>query len=169
MAENNEFTTRVKMGPDGIYRWKSPTKFEPDKEAYRMVLIVCVVVTVLCIGICAIISWDYVFTMAPIAVGSVGAAILLFLLVVKLNDRIMQKYELSDAYVKIGDKKVPYNEIDTIVVNPLYLELHAKGKSTRIYAPNEDFLFVKDYIVNHTLGHAAVTYDRYGTTSTGEE
>ena len=134
-----------------------------------MFLIVCVVVTVLCIGICAIISWDYVFTMAPIAVGSVGAAILLFLFVVKLNDRIMQKYEMSDAYVKIGDKRVSYSEIDEIIVNPLYLELHAKGKASKIYCPNEDFLFVKDYIINHTMGHAVITYDRYGTTSTGEE
>ena len=159
------------MGPDGIYRWRSPVQLDSDPEGFRLLLVVSLIVCVLSIGICAVISIDFMFSILPVILGSVAAAGLLLFLVGKLSNSITQSYEMSDQYVKLGDRKTPiyYNQLSEIVVHPLYLELRENKKSTKIYAEKEDFYFVKDYILNHSMGNAVVKYDGYGTKSTLEK
>lgn len=129
-----------------------------------MGIVVCAIVTVLSIGICAVISMDFMISVLPVILGSVAALILLIALCVKLNSSIVQKYDMSDQYVKLGNKEpIYYQQNSGIVVHPLYVELQAGARTTRIYCAKEDLFFVKDYIVNHST-NAAVTYDRYGTT-----
>lgn len=158
------------MGPDGIYRWNSPAQLDSDPEGFRLLIVVAAIVCVLSIGICAVISIDFMISILPVIIGSVVAAGLLLFLVVKIRDNITQSYEMSDEYIKLGDHKTPiyYDQISEIVVHPRYLELCQNANSARIYCEKADFYFVKDYIVNHTAGKAAVRYDGYGTTGTLE-
>lgn len=171
MQADSKYTNRVTLGADGIYRWKSLVQLDSDKSGYRLGLVVCVVVCVVSIGICAVISVDYMISILPVIIGSVAAAILFFWLVSKFANSMAQKYEMNEDHVKIGEQKDPvfFDEIKEIVVNPRYLELHEKERSAKVYVPKEDFFFVKDYIITHTLGHAVITYDRYGITGNLEE
>jgi len=166
MDKERKYTKRVKMEPDGTYIWKSRIRLDPDKEGHRLILIVCMVVCVLTIGFCAIISVDFMISILPVIIGSAAAAILLYILAGKLGESFVFRYEMNDSYIKIVDLKVPvtyhYDKISEIVVTPLHLELHENTNSSKIYVPQEDFLFVKDYIVNHTMGHAEIRYERYG-------
>jgi len=164
MGTKKKYTDRVTRDLDGTYRWKCPVQLESDPQGYRLGLIVCVVVCLLSILLCAFIGMDFMISVLPVIIGSVAAAILFFYLTSKAASLSSQKYEMNGQYIqKVIDAKktvsFDYHRIREIVVHPLYLELYDDTQSSRIYVPKEDFYFVKDYITGQTMGRAAIRYE----------
>lgn len=164
MEKKKRYTNRVTRDLDGIYRWKCPVQMESDPQGYRLALIICVVVTLLSILLCAFISMDFMISILPVILGTVAAAILFFYLVQKATTASAQKYEMTDHDItKIVDSKntvsFEFRQIRTIVVHTLYLELHDENRSSRIYVQKKDLFFLKDYLIGSTMGNAEVRYE----------
>lgn len=74
-----------------------------------------------------------------------------------------ERYELTDTYIKIGSGRSSafyrFRKIRTAAVTKKYIELQGKITRTRVYAPAEDFNFVRSYILDRLPGECDVRYE----------
>ena len=164
---NRADKNRVMMTGNGSYQWSCPVEREYARAQYRSVIIITIIVVSLVsaagLAFGAFLSITFMLTFLLPVFGAIIAVIIIILLIVGRNSRNkVQRYEMNDRYVGLMNVKNPvlyyYDRIQEIVVNQDYLELHGKIRTSRVYIPHEDFTFVRDYILQHTLGRAQVRY-----------
>ena len=74
-----------------------------------------------------------------------------------------ESYEMSDIYVKSGyGRSSVYFDFDkakAAVFTPKYIELQNGIKKLRVFVPEEDYDFVKRYIMNRLTGECEIRYE----------
>ena len=74
-----------------------------------------------------------------------------------------ESYEMSDIYVKVGYGRssvyFDYDKAKVAIFTPKYIELQNGIKKTRVFVPEEDYDFVKRYIMNHLTGECEIRYE----------
>ena len=162
-----DFTDRVTMGQDGRYRWKCPIDKEYERMQYRFTFKVMAVVSAAMVAFGAFLDMEFLLTVVLIeTVGLMAVIALVIFIVSRVSGQPVQRYRMTDEYVEIVNAKASvfhrFDRIKEIVVNPRYLELHGRIRVSRIYIPQEDYPFVKGYILNHTMGSAVVRHGSMG-------
>ena len=73
-----------------------------------------------------------------------------------------ESYEMSDVYVKSGyGKSSVYFDFDkarVAIFTPKYIELQRGIKKIRVYVPEEDYSFVKGFIMSRLTGECEIRY-----------
>ena len=73
-----------------------------------------------------------------------------------------ESYEMSDVYIKSGyGKSSVYFDFDkakVAIFTPKYIELQGRIKKIRVYVPEEDYSFVKGYIMSRLTGECEIRY-----------
>ena len=73
-----------------------------------------------------------------------------------------ESYEMSDIFVKSGyGKSSVYFDFDkakVAIFTPKYIELQGRIKKIRVYVPEEDYSFVKGYIMSRLTGDCEIRY-----------
>ena len=74
-----------------------------------------------------------------------------------------ESYEMSDIFVKSGyGKSSVYFDFDkakVAIFTPKYIELQGRIKKIRVYVPEEDYSFVKGYIMSRLTGDCEIRYE----------
>ena len=74
-----------------------------------------------------------------------------------------ESYEMSDVYIKSGyGKSSVYFDFDkakVAIFTPKYIELQGRIKKIRVYVPEEDYSFVKGYIMSRLTGECEIRYE----------
>ena len=163
MELKNTFTERVTLGQDGAYRWKCQADRSYEKRDYKRAILILLIIAALCLSGSAIINPQFMLVVIPVIVGFLVVAALLFFLMNRISGRTWQQYVMNGQSVQIINASVSvfrkFRDITEVVCFPEYLELHEKGGTAKICVPPEDYAFVKDYILFHTLGKATVRYE----------
>ena len=72
-----------------------------------------------------------------------------------------ESYEMSDIFVKSGyGKSSVYFDFDkakVAIFTPKYIELQGRIKKIRVYVPEEDYSFVKGYIMSRLTGDCEIS------------
>ena len=163
MELKNTFTERVTLGQDGAYRWKCQADRSYEKRDYKRAILILLIIAALCLSGSAIINPQFMLAVIPVIVGFLVVAALLFFLMNRISGKTWQQYVMNGQSVQIINASVSvfrkFRDITEVVCFPEYLELHEKGGTSKICVPPEDYAFVKDYILFHTLGKASVRYE----------
>ena len=163
MELKNTFTERVTLGQDGAYRWKCRIDRSYEKRDYKRAILILLIIAALCLSGSAIINPQFMLVVIPVIVGFLVVAALLFFLMNRISGKTWQQYVMNGQSVQIINASVSvfrkFRDITEVVCFPEYLELHEKGGTAKICVPPEDYAFVKDYILFHTLGKATVRYE----------
>ena len=163
MELKNTFTERVTLGQDGAYRWKCQADRSYEKRDYKRAILILLIIAALCLSGSAIINPQFMLVVIPVIVGFLVVAALLFFLMNRISGKTWQQYVMNGQSVQIINASVSvfrkFRDITEVVCFPEYLELHEKGGTAKICVPPEDYAFVKDYILFHTLGKATVRYE----------
>ena len=74
-----------------------------------------------------------------------------------------ESYEMSDIFVKSGYGKSSvyfhFDKAKVAIFTPKYIELQGRIKKIRVYVPEEDYSFVKGYIMNRLTGECEIRYE----------
>lgn len=171
---NGTDSYRVKITGDGSYQWSCPVEREYERKQYKSAIITTIIVISLVCAAALIFgaSLDITFMLIyllPVFGGMMVLIIIIMLVMGRASGNTIQRYEMNDRYIGLLNVKASvfhyYDRIQEIVVNPKYLEIHGKIRKSRVYIPQEDFPFVRDYILQHTLGRAQVRYEGTGPVS----
>ena len=97
---------------------------------------------------------------ALIISGVLGLSLLLFRLYASAEDP-QEQYQMTEEYVRSGyGRSAVYSDFDkttSATFSPRYIELSRKGKAHRIYVPEEDMMFVRDYILSRLPAETDIT------------
>ena len=73
-----------------------------------------------------------------------------------------ERYEMSDVYIKSGYGKssvyFDYDKARVAIFTPRYIELQSGIKKIRVFVPEEDYSFVKGYIMSRLTGECEIRY-----------
>ena len=73
-----------------------------------------------------------------------------------------ESYEMSDVYIKSGYGKssvyFDYDKARVAIFTPRYIELQSGIKKIRVFVPEEDYSFVKGYIMSRMTGECEIRY-----------
>ena len=73
-----------------------------------------------------------------------------------------ESYEMSDVYIKSGYGKssvyFDYAKARVAIFTPRYIELQSGIKKIRVFVPEEDYSFVKGYIMSRLTGECEIRY-----------
>ena len=73
-----------------------------------------------------------------------------------------ESYEMSDVYIKSGYGKssvyFDYDKARVAIFTPRYIELQSGIKKIRVFVPEEDYSFVKGYIMSRLTGECEIRY-----------
>ena len=152
------FSERVKMGEDGIYRWKGLIPKEDEKKEYLLTLKILGGICAFSIVFFVILSIQYhSYPSILIAVLSCAAIMgicgLIFYLLYRAPANAVQYYELYNDFLRTVSSKGgiwSYNNLKEIHIYDNYLELHKKHIRRKIYVHPEDADFIANFIVTHS-------------------
>lgn len=163
-ADMEQFTEKLAIGENGIYRWSSQAETKDVRKQVKRAIWVCAAVLAagLVFGACLDIRF-MVTLLLPILAGTMALIIIVVLLSTRKQMHTVLRYEMSDNYIALTetDREVIYDfsGIKEIIIKEQYAELHGTGGKLTVHYPKEDFGFVKNYILTHTLGNAIVRYE----------
>ena len=73
-----------------------------------------------------------------------------------------ESYEMSDVYIKSGYGKssvyFDYDKARVAIFTPRYIELQSGIKKIRVFVPEEDYSFVKGFIMSRLTGECEIRY-----------
>ena len=73
-----------------------------------------------------------------------------------------ERYEMSDVYIKSGYGKssvyFDYDKARVAIFTPRYIELQSGIKKIRVFVPEEDYSFVKGFIMSRLTGECEIRY-----------
>ena len=100
-----------------------------------------------------------------IVAGSDAVSLLITFVVFKLALSAkdpQESYEMSDVYIKSGYGKssvyFDYDKARVAIFTPRYIELQSGIKKIRVFVPEEDYSFVKGFIMSRLTGECEIRY-----------
>ena len=171
--EERNYPARITLDADGFYRWAAEMDVSRKMEQFKAMLTTSALVSLVTIGIMAIISigesffTEFMLSSLGLAAGIVGLpALLWWLLEIKLAGTTSQKFEMNDVYVKhvgVSGKdthSLDFKSVRKIRVKRRQCMIWVRGLvgGVQVFVPREDFQFALDYI-RGKAGNAAVMYE----------
>ena len=158
---------RVTKMPNGMYKWSCSIDADYYRKSMGAGFNACVIIAVFVLVFGAIIAFQYRDVGSfLIVLGSDAVFMLITIVVFKLAFSAKdprENYEMCDLYVKSGyGKSSVYFDFDkagTAVFARNYIELKGRIAKIRVYAPAEDFGFVRGYIMSHLSGECEIRYE----------
>ena len=153
------YTDRVTQLEDGTYCWRCEVDDSVTGFAYKLTLGVCG-------GICAVFivmgllmdPWVLKITLLS-CLGVMGVAVGVVLLFKKLGGW-SEYYWMNDEYIKIGTGKstriMEYDKVQRVVLTGKKISLEKKIGKGLVFIPEEDYEFVKNYILQRVQGKAEI-------------
>lgn len=156
-----DYTDRVTRQEDGTFRWKCNIDKDYERRSYKATIIFCVGLAIF------ILILGYVFSVMTrsmdkywIVALSSGVFILISLLVCwgldSLPGQLTEIYHLTDTYIETGSGKThatfSFDRTKKVIVGSNFVELKGIFSGPKIFIPEEDFYFVRDYILNRLPG-----------------
>lgn len=159
---------KIKREPNGMYSWTCSIDADYNRRNMWMGIYACLIIAVFVLVFGAILSYQYRDGKSFLIVAGCDAVFLLITYVVfrfalSENDP-RESYVMSDIYVKSGYGRssvyFDYDKAKEAVFAPGYIELHGRVAKIRVYAPPEEFEFVRRYIMNRLPGECDIRYVR---------
>ena len=150
-------TERVTLQPDGFYSWYGmmDNAYYRDQQNNAVKLLFWILLFLMGIIAVFVPSWEFLLLLA----GIFGFVILLTLAIIQLTVHgegvTRELYTMSDTWIRVGSGKTSsyftFSKARRVTFLPQYVELRGRVKSLRVYAPEEDMPFVRDYIRSRLL------------------
>ena len=158
---------RVTKMPNGMYKWSCLIDAAYYRKSMGAGVKACIIIAVLVLVFGAAIAFQYRdMGSFLIVLGSDAVFMLITIVVFKLAFSAQdprENYEMCDIYVKSGYGKssvyVDFDKARTAVFARNYIELKGGIGKIRVYAPAEDFDFVRGYIMSHLTGDCEIRYE----------
>ena len=148
------YPVKIKQEPNGLYTWSCSIDAVYYKDSIRPGLYACIGIAdflLLFGGILAFPSHDLESFL--IVAGCTAVFLLISFLVFGLafsSKDPQESYRMGETYVMSGYGRysvhLEYKKVKTMVLGGKYIELHGKTKRMRIYIPEEDCVFVREFI-----------------------
>ena len=157
---------KITRNSNGFYTWRCSMDVDYYREGMGAGIMACLGIAVFILvfgGIMAMKFNDW--TNFLIVAGSDAVFLLITFVVFKfafLPKDPKESYEMSDIFVKSGyGKSSVYFDFDkakVAIFTPKYIELQGRIKKIRVYVPEEDYSFVKGYIMSRLTGDCEIRY-----------
>ena len=153
--------------PGGIYHWTCPIDLDFYRRGMMTGVKACIGIAVFLLAFGAFLAakfhdFNTFLIVLGCTAGFAAICALAFVPVIVLVKDPMEHFEMCEDWVKSGSGKSAvyfnYKHIQTLTIHQTWLELGGKVKTMRIYAPAEDFAFVRDYIKNRVSGETEIYY-----------
>ena len=147
---------RVTLQENGTYLWSSVVDRDFEREANKMALRICVVMEVLVLLLGAGLSIHYrSLSSFGIVAGCIAASMLITAGVIhglnSMPGEVRNTYLLTDTFIRSGSGRhafyYDFKRTRTVIITPWYIEMKSKFNGFRVYVPEEDMPFVRDYIM----------------------
>ncbi len=155
--EQYEYPNRITLCEDGQYRWSYVLSKEQSRFNYRMMIEICSIIGVLIAGIMAFMFGSMLshdpslwWSIAAVLTGMIGLPALLGYFL--MNGGEVYQYEMDQEYIrhkhatKGGDAWIRFKKIRDMTVNGDVFMIKIGITTYRVYVPNEDKSFLKQYI-----------------------
>ena len=148
------YPVKIKQEPNGLYTWSCSIDAVYYKDSIRPGLYACIGIAVFLLLFGGVMSFpSHDLKSFLVVAGSTAVFLLISFLVFGLafsaNDP-HESYRMGDTYVMSGYGRssvyFDYKKVKTMVLGGKYIELHGKTKRMRIYLPEEDCVFVREFI-----------------------
>jgi len=157
-----EYTSRVVRGADNVYRWRAKLPREEQASVVRLVLCIMGGFCLLMIALTLLIGPNMLLPVLLACAGVMAVAGLSSLLF-RPRDGVTQPYELTAEHVRyVGcgrtDSRLDFKNVRRVRVDAARDLLRIRGLLTAmpVYVSHEDFLFVRNYILQRVPHNARV-------------
>ena len=157
---------KITKNSNGFYTWRCSVDADYYRKGMRIGIRACLGFAVFLLGFGVIVAIHYNdWTNFLIVAGSDAIFLMITFVFFKLAlsaEDPQESYEMSDVFVKSGyGKSSVYFEFDkaeVAIFTPKYIELKSGIKKMRVYVPEEDYSFVKGYIMSRLTGGCETCY-----------
>ena len=163
----SDYLAKITKDSNGMYKWSCSMDVEYYRKGMGMGIKACLGIAAFIVIFGGVLSIQYNdWTTFLIVAGCDAVFLLITFVVFKLAlsaEDPHESYEMSDIYVKSGyGKSSVYFDFDkakTAIFTPKYIELQKGIKKIRVYVPEEDYSFVKGYIMSRLPGECEIRYE----------
>ena len=163
----SEDLTKITKNSNGFYTWSCSMDVGYYRKGMWMGIKACLGIAAFILVFGAIMAIQFHdWTNLLIVAGCDAVFLLITFVVFKLAlsaEDPHESYEMSDIYVKSGyGRSSVYFDFDkakAAVFTPKYIELQNGIKKIRVFVPEEDYDFVKRYIMNRLTGECEIRYE----------
>ena len=146
----SDYLIKIKKDSNGFYTWSCSMDVEYYKKGMWMGIKACLGIAAFILVFGAIMAVQFHdWTNLLIVAGCDAVFLLITFGVFKLA---LSGYGRSSVYFDFDKAKAA-------VFTPKYIELQNGIKKTRVFVPEEDYDFVKRYIMNHLTGECEIRYE----------
>ena len=161
------YPVKLAKTEDGSYTWTSSIDVDYYRKSVGVGFKYCIGMAVFLLVFGGAASYHYKsWTSFWAVTGSVGVFLLITCLVFGLTLLAVDPqdtYVLTETYVKTGSGKssayFTFKNAKTAICTRKYVELQGKLAKMRVYAPEEDFDFVRSFIMNRIPGDCEIRYE----------
>ena len=151
---------------NGSYRWECPI----DKDYHRRsvkpgfyaLLVLCAAVIIIYLIASRSTDRQTDFWIPLLVIGVILAVALPLLLLMNSADDPHEEYFMTEDYVKAGYGKsalyAGFKKTAEVTVTEKYIEMSDGYRTVRVYVPEEDMPFVRDYILERIPDSAVVRH-----------
>ena len=167
MVTYKDYPARVTRYEDGEYRWECAVDQEQELGEIMLAMKICagILIALAIYGFFLSGKGFLPYLLAAVAV-VFGICGLFWLLVLKGKGRFVQRYEMTDEYIRfVGTEKtmMKYEFKDLIYVRLLRarkaIELKSKKGTAVAFTDPEELLMVRDHIIENSPATVMVRYD----------
>lgn len=163
----SDYLTKITKNSNGFYTWSCSMDVEYYRKNMWMGIKACLGIAAFILIFGGILSVQYHDWTSFLIVAGCDAVFLLITFVVfkfALSAQDPQEsYEMSDIYVKSGyGKSSVYFDFDkakAAIFTSKYIELQNGIKKVRVFVPEEDYSFVKGFIMSRLPGECEIKYE----------
>ena len=163
----SDYLAKIHKNSNGFCVWSCSMDVDYYRKGMWMGVRACLGIAAFILVFGGILSIQYNdWTSFLIVAGSDAVFLLITFVVFKLAFSArdpQESYEMSDIYVKSGYGKssvyFDYDKAKVAIFTPKYIELQKGIKKMRVYVPEEDYSFVKGYIMSRLSGECEIKYE----------
>ncbi len=164
MAETYDYTPRVTLCGDGAYRWAYEADMTAKGAVFASMVKVCGVIALLIVAGAALVVPEIAVYAALAGLGIVGLPALLWMIIYRKKDaRERMLYEMDEERLRVPglykSEYTSFSEIRGVTARPAQnlVELRTATMTLiQVFVPEEDFEFVKSFIISRVSPMAKV-------------
>lgn len=157
------YPPRVTLCDDGIYRWSCEMDRSTNGAPFWGMIKVCAIIGCVILIPCLLLGGFMILMGLIVLAGMVILPVLAWLLLYHFSgDSSIERFEMNDEYVTLVLRKqrgiTKLSNVRKVKVFPVsgLIELHSFGLINHISVPDEDFDFVKEFILSRVPEKAEI-------------